>query len=461
MKKEHLMISSRQQKTYRIAESLSIKVEIEHNPYQIPLEDCFKMALRNNKKRAFLFVSKWLGKHIPIDPKKSLFVGALLGYEYKRQEQNEIVSDSMIDSIHTILKKPKIFDDSEWIFQTDDPVTFIGFAETATALAYSMFRCFPNSRFFHTTRENVLGRDSFITFEEEHSHATSHRCYVDESYINHQAEIILVDDELTTGKTVRNIIRSIQTDFPRKRYTVVTILDWRSQEDRNLFKELELECNCEIRVVSLIRGTMSLQQTGSLQFDKSDKKEIRSDVSKPKIIWKELSDLGSPPLEGIQHFSLSGNLEIYKVPFLKETGRFGLHGIEIPQVEGWIKNLAKQLKLERGTGKLLCLGSGEFMYLPMLLASELGEEVAYQSTTRSPIHVQQTHDYGAITGSYFPAPIDEGITHFVYNILENQYDEIWVFYERMPKYENVEKMAESLCYSGVKKMNVYYFLKGE
>ncbi|SNX68264.1 phosphoribosyltransferase-like predicted ribonucleoside biosynthesis protein [Bacillus oleivorans] len=455
------MISSGQQQTFHIAKSLAIKVKIEHNPYQLSLDDCFKMALRNNKKRAFLFVSKWLGKHIPIEPKKSLFIGALLGYEYKRQKQNEKVSARIIDLIHSIFNKPRELDESEWVFQTDDPVTFIGFAETATALGYSMFRCFPNSRFFHTTREEVVGRDSFITFEEEHSHATSHRCYVDESYINHQEEIVLIDDELTTGKTVRNIIRSIQKHFPRKRYTVVTILDWRSPEDRELFKELEQECNCEVRVVSLIRGTMTLNQTGPLQFDQSEGGEKSLSIMNPEITLTHLSAICSPPFEMIRNFSLSSNMETYQVPFLKETGRFGLQGIEIPQIEYWIKNLAQQLKKERGSGRLLCLGSEEFMYLPMLLASELGEDVLYQSTTRSPIHVQQTPDYGILRGSHFPAPIDEEISHYVYNILENQYNEIWVFYERMPKLENVDKMREALMYTGVKKINIFYFLKGE
>ena len=284
---------------------------------------------------------------------------------------------------------------------------------------------------------------------------------MDKSYINHKDEIVLVDDELTTGKTVRNIIRSIQGHYPRKRYTVVTILDWRSQEDRDLFKQLEHECNCEIQVVSLIRGTMSLQQTGPLYFDRSNETEKTTGSAMPKIKWKEIGSKSSLPLELIQHFSISSNLETYEVPFLKETGRFGLQGLEIPLVENWIKNLAAQLRQERGTGNLLCIGSGEFMYLPMLLASKLGETVSYQSTTRSPIHIQQTPGYGVQEGIHFPAPIDEEISHYVYNIPENHYEEIWVFYERKPKLENVVKMCEALRYTGVRRINIYYFLKGE
>ncbi|UOK57948.1 phosphoribosyltransferase domain-containing protein [Bacillus sp. OVS6] len=74
--------------------------------------------------------------------------------------------------------------------------------------------------------------DSIINFEEEHSHATSHRCYVDKSLFENDSPIVLVDDEVTTGKTALNIIESIQSKYPRREYTVVSILDWRSEEDQ-------------------------------------------------------------------------------------------------------------------------------------------------------------------------------------------------------------------------------------
>lgn len=416
------------------------------------------MALRNNKKRAFLFVSKWLGKHIPVHPKKSLFIGALLAYEHQRQRQNIEITEKEQKHIQSILINPNSFNENEWIYQTVEPLTIIGFAETATGLGYSLFRCFPNSQFFHTTREEVVHKKATITFEEEHSHATSHRGYVEETFLNHKNEVVLVDDELTTGKTVLNIIRSMQDQFPREKYTVVSILDWRSTEDRIRFKQLEKECNCEIQVVSLIRGTISLQQNQEFKLHSSDSLVKDYEVSSPKIIWKRLSDKVKPPFAVIDHYSKTTNQELYEVPFLKETGRFGLSGIELPQVESWIKNLADQLVLTRSGKKLLCLGSGEFMYLPMLLATHLGAGVYYQSTTRSPIHVKESVGYAVTRGSQFPAPIDERIQHFVYNIIENKYDEIWVFFERKPKSYHIERMCEALSYTRVKKISILHFL---
>ena len=33
--------------------------------------------------------------------------------------------------------------------------------------------------------------------------------------------------------------------------------------------------------------------------------------------------------------------------------------------------------------RTLCLGTGEFMYIPMKIAAEMGENILYQSTTKA------------------------------------------------------------------------------
>ena len=48
-------------------DSLDFKynVNIEENPLNLNIDDYLDLAIRNNKKRRFLFVSKTLGKHLP------------------------------------------------------------------------------------------------------------------------------------------------------------------------------------------------------------------------------------------------------------------------------------------------------------------------------------------------------------------------------------------------------------
>ena len=159
--------------------------------------------------------------------------------------------------------KPNI-ESRAFIDEKVNPV-IIGFAETATALGHAFFDCFENAEYFHTTREELTGKTPLITFEEEHSHATSHRCYIPLELLNNNREIILVDDEMTTGKTAINIIQSIHAQFPRNEYTVVSILDWRSDANKQQFKQLEKTLGIKINSVSLIAGNVEVNEINKLQ----------------------------------------------------------------------------------------------------------------------------------------------------------------------------------------------------
>ena len=69
---------------------MKVHVQIKQNPYGLPAETLYEMAARINKKRSFLFVSKVLGKHIPIPPQVPLIASALLAsiyYEGKTTKQ--------------------------------------------------------------------------------------------------------------------------------------------------------------------------------------------------------------------------------------------------------------------------------------------------------------------------------------------------------------------------------------
>ena len=148
------------------------------------------------------------------------------------------------------------------------PTTFIGFAETATALGHSVFSTFANhAKYIHTTREQINELTSVIDFEEEHSHATKHRVYaLDTDSLNDENEVVLVDDEITTGKTALNIIRTIKSKYPLKKvFSVVSILDWRTAEHRDKYRQLEKELDIKIHTVSLIDGVVSVTGEPTLE----------------------------------------------------------------------------------------------------------------------------------------------------------------------------------------------------
>ncbi|QNG60107.1 phosphoribosyltransferase family protein [Bacillus sp. PAMC26568] len=434
MSSNHLLTLSTKQQTnkytFDLLGKLSVGIELTSNPYLLPLENLFSMAARINKKRGFLFVSKVLGKHIPVDPAVALLTGSALAARYMEVVHGEThpERDQILSGINGETAQK-----SEYRHTLPEQTLFIGFAETATALGHAVFENFKNASFFHTTREKVSGMDSIINFEEEHSHATSHRCYVNKSLFDHDQPIVLVDDEVTTGKTALNIIESIQGKYPRSEYTVVSILDWRSEEDLRRFKETEDRLGVKIHTVALITGYIST--TGEPIAEHQMETDAGS-VFDSKV--NELYLTG----EDVQLTSYSS--ELLSARYLHHTGRFGLSDSEQISVQAFCEMAASEIMQKRKGNKTLCLGTGEFMYLPMKIASYMGDGIFYQSTTRSPIHPVERKDY-AVKNSYpFTNPEDGETVNYFYNTERNQYDEVFVFFERTVLENHMQSMLLQL-----------------
>ncbi len=448
MKDLHTLTYLNKKISLPIIHNLQMDIVVEENPFNLPLEDLFRMAARINKKRAFLFVSKLLGKHLPIEPKKGLLTGFMLATRYE-----EIITGTIspqredLMAVYRDLDLP--FFDKPFISNEQANPIIIGFAETATALGHSFFRAFEQAVFFHTTRENVNELVPIITFEEEHSHATSHRCYVEEDILDNSREIILVDDELTTGKTAINIIRDIHKKYPRDKYTVVSILDWRSEKWQLEMESLEQELQITIQVVSLLKGSFELIGVPINLVSQTEIAEANG--MKPLLEYISLENYVKNRIVPITSSSLAGSRNEYG--YLKDTGRFGIRIDEV--TDDWIRQAADELKKKR-VGTTLCIGTGEFMYIPMKLASYMGENIYYQSTTRSPIYPNDEEHYGAKNAFCFSNPEDLDIAHYLYNIKANQYDDIFLFFERKVSGERLTELLAELTAVQVKKINIVY-----
>ncbi|MBF8982416.1 phosphoribosyltransferase [Lutibacter sp. B2] len=410
------------QTCYKIDQDLHVHIKIKENPYNVPLDELFSMAKRYNKKRSFLFVSKVLGKHIPVNPRTVIDTSEMLAREYRK----------------TIHGKKKTL--------------FIGFAETATALGHAMFDCFENASYIHTTREEMIDKESFISFEEEHSHATAHRCYpIDESIFKNSETIVLVDDEITTGKTALNIIRSIQKKYPKKEYAVVSILDWRKKEDIKRYEELQNELDIKIHTVSIISGEITVEGTPS------KKKEIKMKENSQKI------DINMHYLDEEfekVHFASVNNLnEINSIPYIKETARFGLSSMEVKEIHEKCKCAGEKLGKLRNGKHTLCLGNGEFMYIPLKIASHMGDGVVYHSTTRSPIHPFDQGNYAIKNAFSYPNPEDATIMNYFYNIPYGYYDELFIFIEREIERARLDAMIFELKKVGCKTVHFIFASK--
>ena len=240
---------------YPVTKGLSVLITVEQNPLGLNPASLFRMAARINKKRSFLFVSPVLGKHLPVNPSIPLMIGRVLALIYGNQLEGH--QQRLKDVLNDPEKQRDLQFDQEGLplVEWARPLTVIGFCETATALGQAFFESFSSPvKYIHTTREDIVALVPVVSFEEEHSHATAHRVYAEDPvFFSDDSEVVLVDDEVTTGKTNLNIIRDLVRAYPhKKQFTIVSILDWRNEKNQQAYAQLEQELGVQVRAISLL-----------------------------------------------------------------------------------------------------------------------------------------------------------------------------------------------------------------
>ncbi|SFL09379.1 TRSP domain C terminus to PRTase_2 [Paenibacillus sp. 1_12] len=444
--------------TYKIKDQLEVIVHVTSNPLNLPMDELFLMAARINKKRSFLFVSKVLGKHIPVHPHVSLLGGAALAVLLQQDNGNPVSVD--LPEMVQAIRNPDVYAADLYArlkqspLLIDQPHLFIGFAETATALGHSMYEVFRGStRYLHTTRESIRELHSILSFEEEHSHATAHRCYaLDERFFQGTQPVVLVDDEITTGKTALNMIRDLHMKFPRSKYIVASLLDWRSDADREQFTKLEAELEIEIVCLSLIEGTLEVIGS-SIEYKDEAVPSVLADDEPSTLtthyVYNEFDHIEVTSSNTIGDLNLN--------PYVSLTGRFGLQYEDNQLLDKQVEQAAAFLKSQRTGSNTLCIGTGEFMYVPMRIAAEMGDGILYQSTTRSPIHPSHEDGYAIGYRDAYTCPEDPAVMNFLYNIPPGHYDELFVFMEREASSEASLPFLEALQRTYTPHIHLVYF----
>jgi len=332
------------------------------------LDSLITYGSRINRKRKFLFISKVLGKHLPTDP---------LVMEQNYTELSELLKDKF-------LEKEKF-------------TLIIGFAETATALGWGVFDALnlENSHYIHTTRYS-FNRERLLTFYEEHSHSPSHILYKPDINLSKVTDILLVDDEITTGKSAENLVKELQNIFKNVGFHLISMLNWREDSSKN-FEDY-----------SLYRGKFKFSE--NIEYEPVGIDLITSES---------------------ETYAIKDQIAPYNF------GRFGSNSSSF--------SISKDINIETIKEKrVLVVGTGEFMYQPYLFAKRLKKlniDVLYQATTRSPIAID-----GAITSSIeFKDNYFENIDNFIYNLDSADYDLIYICYEviELPKEFRLKKLLEN------------------
>lgn len=379
-----------------------IKFEIVNNPYQLDIYDLISVGKRvNNQKRNFLFISKVLGKHLEVKPDIVKCTGRLLLSTKYNFDSTNLITYLQNQNINI---KEELTD----LISEDKKTLVIGFAETATGLGMSLAASIRNCTYVTTTRETIFDKNTVFTFEEEHSHATTHKLYF--SDFDKFDQIFLVDDEITTGKSMLNIIKAINQVSNIKEFSIFSLLDWRNSDDKKGYEELQEKLNISIHNYSLISGTICGKTNETLLADKET--------------------------ELIEEAKERYNFELLKRDnnYWKDSGKFGVEQSKIKQLENSCKEIAEKieeiLRKEnvKQEDKILILGHGENIYIPSRIASYLPYDTYFKTTTRSPIYCD-----GEIIKdrNYF---YDKGVKYYFYNKEEVE-----------KKYKKIIMIAEGDC----------------
>ncbi len=377
-------------------------------------ESLFSVALRVNKKRQFLFVSKLIAKHLAVDPSVALGTGTLLASLLMEHAGLEGHPDpqSLVNLIETG-KGDQDLSLTSLEFQKMMPqqTVFIGMAETATGLGHSVFQHFEKAAYIHTTREEIVGITPSFVFEEEHSHATSHKVYAPSGMLEKAETIVLIDDEISTGNTLLNLVCALDEQFPGKTYVSLSILDWRNANQKEKIEKMTLERGITLSILSLMSGQFEL---------------VHSQVpEEPELI--PLRERGSKALNMEMDKKTVAISSKTGQQYVSYTGRFGITSEQQQEIAQWAQQATA--KFSDRKEKALVIGIGENMYLPLRFALALGGETLVQTTTRSPIFAAQTPGYPIQEKVRFALPDAHQVNQFIYNLNLLPIDRIYLLAE--------------------------------
>ena len=302
----------------------------------------FTAGRENNSKRSFLLVNRYQAKHIPSDPYKTF---------------------ELFDALAEKLKKSV----------GERKALIIGFAETATALG-ARLAVKMNCGYIQTTREDIPGV-GYLDFSEEHSHASAQRIVKDDmDALMSGGEtrpdiIIFADDEITTGRTIVNIVSLMRSEYgdgmKKTELAAASLINGMTSEQKELYRE------------SGISLCYLYEREGG---DPGER--LKNTVFDGEYIPPDTNEPDTEPRRVLVGGYISPRRLVSAGMYEKSCG--SVCGTIISEL------------LPKLYGEILCLGTEELMYPAIMLARKLKERglsAVSHSTTRSPIAVSREKGY--------------------------------------------------------------------
>lgn len=406
-------------------------------PEQKFTADCITVEHRSgNPKRDFLFVNKVQGKHIPTLPSKTI---------------------SMCNELAAIVNKgiKKYASDDICDFK----VLVVGFAETATAIAECTawgLECLRDV--ILTTREPRMDEkaNKLLTFEEEHSHATTQNIYYDKNKSLSEVAadfkkydyVLFIDDEISTGNTIINFMKAFKAlNLNSKlRFGVASICNWQSEKDQETFKQYGIDR------FFLLGGELI-------------NKDVKMEVPDENIVGVSSLRYNKPNNIHVHRVETDGD-SFLSNRLVHSPDYTSNHEIDV------VEEIYKNILNDGNTNKTVrVIGTEEFMYLPLKVALNLeksGYNVKYHATTRSridimsPMSMSDIEDYDFTGHNIFnelmredvinssfrvPSIYEKGRDTYIYNIQQGV-DTVIIITDAVPSKETMlyyTNMFDELC----------------
>ena len=377
--------------TYQTNSATAKNATEQSNHYQ--LEDLLGFAQRINPKRAFLFVSKVLGRHIPVAPSTM---------RHAFTDLASLVPDDL-----------------------PEPILVIGMAETAVGLSAGVHQAlqtrYPNALLLNSTRHTQHGSDNnhalLTTFSEDHSHASQHLIYqsadkATQAQLIASKTLIMVDDEASTGNTCVNVVTALRNAGldQLQQVHLTTLVDWSLNQHQDSGDVVSDQIAKRLPNIKFQRHHLL---SGAWTWTDAPNPEP---ITMPSV---DTTEAGSHTLGDTGNWG--------RFPTLDSTDGFDNYLLKF-QTAFNVFNKQAQFEKEQFDKKhlpqrILVLGSNEFVWLPFLLAEWLETQtqnstVNFSALTRSPIALG-----GAITTMLsFSDNYGLGMTNFAYNVEPSDWD---------------------------------------
>ena len=372
----------------RVSDETGLKSE-----HVLSYGDLVKVARRdNNSLRPYLYVNPMQGKHIPAE------IGDIL---------------RMCHALSSIANA----------LYSGERLYVIGFAETACGIASVISRFLNNVIFYQNTTREKCEEAGCIHFVEAHSHATDQMIRTDGvgDCLSLVDRIIFIDDEVTTGNTICNLIDSLAFLLGGRRmaYSVVSVLNSMTNERLAEMKAKGIEC------VYLLRMPFEYGKDKAVgEFQKYADCGMRGFCANHALSYDEI----------VFDTHLDARFCVCWSNYDKECRRFA-------------KKIAKEALRNHHYESLLVLGTEEFMYQAICIGEivkycGMAESVKMHATTRSPIIASEKEDYPLKNRYCFRSPYDSSRKTFAYNL--GKYDKVIVVTDAHPGGDGVADIVSAL-----------------